>query len=105
VGAAHHTHAYRKARAARLALGRRRGDTCALADLFPITCPVWIDYTLTYPDPWCATAEHVVLASQGGGHELLDVAHLDCQRRQGGIVATRDAWEALPPVKRSGVWT
>lgn len=104
MSAAHHTHAYRQARAARIALGRRRGDTCALADLFPNTCPGYIDYTAKYPDPWSPTAEHIIPASQGGTHDLLDVAHLDCQRRQGGIIATSDTWDAIPPIRRSPTW-
>lgn len=93
MGQAHHTAAYRKARAALLA---RAPQPCAL-------CSGWIDYHLTYPDPWSATAEHVIAARDGGDHTTLLPAHLDCQRRQGGIAATaRD--DEYPPPRTSGVW-
>ena len=101
MGKAHHTRAYREAR---IKVLTQRPPTCALADTFPDTCPVYIDYTLEHPHPWSATTEHLILASEGGDHTTLGVAHRHCQSRQGGVVATRGKWAALPPIKSSGVW-
>ena len=104
----HHTHAYRKARTARLALARQRNDPCALADTYPDTCPGWIDYTLTYPHPWSPTAEHGHPVRHGGNHNTITgVAHLHCQQRQGGDARTHpnnDEWDNLPPIQHSGTW-
>lgn len=94
MAAAHHTNAYRRARRTLLT---RQPQPCCL-------CNDWIDYTLTHPHPGSPTAEHLIPASQGGDHTTLDVAHLHCQRRQGGIIATQTAWDAMPPIKTSGVW-
>ena len=94
MGAAHHTHAYRQARAA---LKAKRLQPCCL-------CGEPIDYTATKPDPLSFSAEHVIAARHGGDHTTLEPAHLGCQHEQGGHAAHEQAWASLPPIRRSGVW-
>ena len=94
MGADHHTYAYRKARKQ---LRAKRLQPCAL-------CGRTIDYRLVHPDPGSFAAEHVIPVHAGGGHDHLVPSHLDCQRVQGGEIATALRWEQAPPVRTSGVW-
>lgn len=107
MGSEHRTSAYQRERAVRIAQARTHGEPCSLAHLYPDTCPVEIDYTLTYPDPWSVTAEHGKAVRHGGTHtDITGVAHLNCQQRQGGEARAGhdDEWDNLPPIRRSGVW-
>src|SRR5574343_36804 len=83
MAAVHHTQQQKRQLAEIRAM---RPQPCALADRYPDTCPVLIDYALTYPNPWSVTVEHLILASNGGGDGPIAPAHLHYQKRQGGEV-------------------
>ena len=65
--------AYRRKRAKTL----REQDVCAW-------CGRWIDPELKHPDPWSASADHVVPVSLGGDNlGELQAMHLKCNLERG----------------------
>lgn len=61
---------------------KRDGNVCWL-------CDTDIDMELKYPDPGCATRDHVVPRSRGGSNALrnLRLAHKYCNEARGATVA------------------
>lgn len=58
-------------------------DTCAL-------CGKPVDKRIKYPDPMCATIDHIIPVSKGGHPSAIDnlqLAHLKCNRKK---------WDDLP---------
>lgn len=77
---------YSKKRRRRMAAGDRV-DYLVIYDHYDWTCHLChgtIDKMLMYPDPMCATIDHVVPLSGGGRHEWLNLApaHLYCNSKK-----------------------
>lgn len=48
-------------------------------------CGKPVDKTLKYPDPWCATIDHIIPCNAGGHPSALDnlqLAHFRCNRKK-----------------------
>ena len=74
---------------------RNRAQAFATSDVCWL-CGQWIDVTLTWPDPWSKSGDHVTPLSRGG-HIRGEVApaHLRCNQRRG---------RKMPPVKHGRNW-
>lgn len=61
-------------------------ETCAI-------CGRWVDKSIRYPDPWCATVDHVIPIDKGGHPSDLNnlqLCHMICNQRKGRKIMGED---------------
>ena len=57
-----------------------------------------VDFSLKYPDPMCATVDHIIPIAKGGHPsdiENLQLAHFQCNRRKGEGLRSKEKQEQI----------